>query len=302
MASPPTMTTTFDQLFADRLPYLEELIYKGYEENPDEYSVYANVKTSGRYKETDFMVAGLGLFPAKLEGADITSDTIEPSYYKDFVHVTYARATDVTMEALEDDQDAVLDDSAYELGYSARQTVEQLCANEFFNYAFTTTFAADGAAIYGAHTTAKGYVWNNSGAVDLDDAGLTQALVHFGTLYDEAGRRIRMLPELLIVPPQLEKDAYELVESMGKPGTADNDLNWFRTKGLRVHVNHYLSSTTAWFLWASSRRIKAKHFWRTRPRTITDVDFRSQNALTGMLFRCSQGVSDPRGLWGSTGS
>ena len=67
-------------------------------------------------------------------------------------------------------------------------------------------------------------------------------------------------------------------------------------------VSHYMSSTTAWFLWAGSRRIKAKFFWRRRPRTISDVDFRSQNGLTGMLFSCVPGVSDPRGLWGSTGS
>jgi phage major head subunit gpT-like protein len=296
------MRTTFADLYEDRLPYLEELIYNAYEEYPDEYSQVFNIRTSTRMMETDFMIAEFGLFPTKQEQADITVDSIEPSYKKDYTHLTYARGVIVSMEALEDDQDNVMANQAEGLGFAGRQTVEQVAWNEGFNRGFTTALAADAAAIYGAHTTAKGVAWDNSANADLDSAGLEDALTHFHSLLDEAGKKIRMQESWLIVPPALTYQAVRLVDSVNQPGTADNDINPYRGFNLRVFTSHYLSSSSAWFVWADSRQIKAKFWWRKRPTVVSDVDYWSQAGLTALLMRYSVGVSDPRGLYGSQGS
>lgn len=303
MATPPTMRDTFTELYRDRLPYLEELIYGAYEEHPDEYSVVFNVRSSSRMKETDFMVADFGLFPEKIEGADITTESISPSHQKTYLHLTYARGAIVTMEALQDDQDQIMNSQAEGLGFAARQTVEQIAWNAGFNNGFTTETAADGLSVYNtAHATAKGPTWSNRGAVDLDTPGLEQALTDYSNLIDEAGKKIRMRAAWLVVPPELTYQAVRLVESQGRAGSADNDINAFRGFNLKIFTSHYLSSSSAWFLWADSRMVKAKFWWRQRPKVVSDVDFWSQNGLTAMLMRFSVGVSDPRGLWGSSGA
>lgn len=303
------MRSSFRQLYEERLPYIEELIYDSYEEYPEEFSRVLNMRTSSRMKEQDFMVAGYGLFPELTEGADITTDAISPSYSKDFVHAWYARAAEITKPALQDDQDSLMADQAAGLGFAARQTVETICANEVFSAtAFTATgtgtgTAADQLSIYNtAHVISKtGETWSNSFAVDLDVPGLEAVLTSFATLKDESGKRIRMNAMHLIVPPQLMYQAVRLVESEGRPDTADNAINAFRNFNLRIIEGHYMTSTSAWFVWAAPSQIKAKFFWRQKLQVESEVDFWSKSGLTSADMRFSVGVSDPRGLVGSTG-
>jgi hypothetical protein len=203
------------------------------------------------------------------------------------------------MEAIEDDKDGVMAQQAKALGYSARQTVETIAANEWFNRGFTTSTAADGVAIYGSHTTAKGFTIDNSAAVDLDVGGLEMALTHFAELVSEAGNKIRMQAAVLIVPPPLQYQAKQLVQSINEPFTTGNQVNALKDFNLRVFVGHYMNNSTQWFLWGESSMIKAKWYWRKRPTPVKDTRYANQSALSGMLFRQSVGVSDYRGLWGS---
>lgn len=294
----PTMRATFDELFEDRHPYLANVMFLEYNEHPDEYSQLGYMDTSTRMKETDFMVAELGLFVQKPEGAPIQTDSIEPSFHKDFLHVTWARGVEVTMEAIEDDQDNIMADQAKALGYSARQTVELLAANAWFNLAFTTETSADGQSVYSTtHNTSGGFTISNRLAVDLGSAGLQAASTLFSDLVSEKGHKIRMEPQRLIVPTALQWVARELVESLNKPHEMSNTTNVM--KGLARFVSHYISLPTSWFLWGAQSQIKAKWYWRKRPTPVKDTRYSNQSGLTGMLFRCSQGTSDFRGLVGA---
>lgn len=299
MAGAPTMRATFDELFDQRHPYLSGLAWLSYQEHADEYSQVGNMQTSERMKETDFMVAELGLFEQKLEGAPIATDSISASFSKDFLMLTWAKGVEVTMEAIEDDKDGIMTDQAAALGYSARQTVEVLAANSWFNNAFTTETAADGVAVYGTHTTSDGFTITNLLQVDLDVAGLEAAMTHFADLVSEKGHKIRIVPENLIVPPPLQYVAYELTESTLRPDSDANAINALKRFGLNVRVGHYMSSSTAWFVWAAPSIIKAKWFWRKQPTPLKDTRYSNQSALSGLIFRQAVGVSDYRGLLGS---
>lgn len=295
----PTMRATFDELFEDRHPFLSNVMWLNYAEHPDEFSKLGNMNTSDQMKETDFMVAELGLFEEKPEGEAIAMDGIAPSYSKDFLHVTWAKGVEVTMEAIEDDKDGIMMDQAAALGYSARQTVETLAANEWLNNAFTTATSADGGAIYSSHTTAAGFTIDNSAAVDLDVGGVEMALTHMAELVSERGNKIRMQAAVIIVPPVLQFAAREIVESITRPDTNTGAKNVIQDFNLQVFVSHYLNSSTAWFVWAAADMIKAKWYWRKKPTPVKDTRYGNQSALSGMLFRQSVGVSDYRGLWGS---
>ncbi|MCP4573393.1 MAG: hypothetical protein GY838_13640 [bacterium] len=296
------LRSTFKDLYEERLPYLEELIYNAYDEHVDEYSQVLNMNTSSRMSETDFSVAEFGLFPTKAEGTDLTLDSIEPGYTKTHTHVTYARGTEVTKESLQDDQDGIMADQAYGLGFAGRQTVETVAFDEVFNNGFTTSTSADGLSIYNSsHELVKGGTWSNTASADLDVPSLEAALTHFAGLVDEAGKKIRMMASKLVVPTALLYQAIRLVESEGRPDTADRAKNAFRNFSISIFEGHYLSSSTAWFLCADARQLKAKFYWRQRPQVESEVDFWSKSGMTSMDLRFSVGVSDPRGLYGSTG-
>lgn len=295
----PTMRATFDDLYEDRHPFLAEVMWLSWAEHPDEYNKLGNIQTSSRMKETDFMVAELGQFEQKPEGTPIRTDSISPSFSKDFLHVTWAKGVEVTMEALEDDQDSIMMDQARALGYSARQTIETIAANEWFNNAFTTATSADGQPIYGTHTTALGFTIDNSFAVDLDVGGVEAMLTHFAELVSEAGNKIRMQARMIIVPPTLQFAAREIVESVTRSDNNTGAKNVLQEFNLQVFVSHYLNSSTAWFMWAEPSMIKAKWYWRKRPTPVKDTRYTNQSGLTGLIFRQSVGVSDYRGLAGS---
>lgn len=299
MASSPTHRGTIDKLFADKHPYLSSVQWMAFRERPDEYSIWGNVGTSDEMKEVDFMVAELGLVPQKLENAPIAVDSVLPSFQKEFLHLTFALGTEVSLEALQDDRFSIMRDMAKALGYSMRQTVELEAANEWFNLAFSTATAADNIAIYGTHTTAGGTTIDNALTVDLDIAGLRTVNTYFHNLRSERGHRIRGSMRTVIVPPDLEFAAIELLESQLKPGTADNNTNPLRRKGATYEVCHYLTSSTNFFAWDDKSQHKAKFYWRIRPQTIRDSRYSTQSALTGMYARFSVGVSDYRCLVGS---
>ena len=172
MASAPTGRGTIDKLFKNKHPFLSSVSWLSSTERPDEYSVFGNVLPSSDMKEVDFMVAELGQVPQKLENAPIATDSIIPSYQKEYLHLTYALGTEVSLEALQDDRHSIMKDMASALGYSMRQTIEISAANEWFNNAFSSATAADGVAIYGTHTTAGGTVYDNALTVDFDVAGI----------------------------------------------------------------------------------------------------------------------------------
>jgi hypothetical protein len=294
---------SFRKLYQDRLPYIEETIYNAYEEHEEQYSRVLNMKTSTRMKETDLMIADYTLFDEKPEGEDLTMDQIVESYDKDFVHATYAKGIEITKESLQDDQDSVMTERAEGLGFAARQTIEQIAFNECFNGGHTTTQSADAVPIYGSHALTRGGTFDNSTSADLDVGALEDMLTNFADLVDEAGKKIRMRPYCLIVGTALEGVARRLLRSQWLPGTDSNDVNdYIQSRNLMLVVCNYLDSTTSWYGTSDPRLIKAKFYWRQRPEVESEVDFMSKSGLTSMDFRCSTGVSDWRGLYGSSGS
>lgn len=296
-------TTSFRKLYADQVPFLEELIINVGEEWPELYSRVTKVGNSTRPKETDLMIAPYGQFDAFPEGADLTTDTLTESYQKDFTMAAYAKGIAVTKHALRFDQNSLMADRATGLAMSARETVEQIVWNACYGNGFTTSFSADGAPIFGSHNLTRGGSVSNATSGDLDFAGLEDAIAHFPDLYDEAGKRVTMTPKKLIVGISNEANARRLLNSMYVPDNDTNAVNdYIQSRGLELIVAPWLPSPTMWFVIADTPYIKAKTYWAWRPELDTDVDFLSKSGMTSLDFCLSAGVSDWRGLYGSSGA
>ena len=118
------------------------------------------------------------------------------------------------------------------------------------------------------------------------------------------GLLIAAKPKKLIIPADLQFVATRLLQSEGRVGTADNDLNAIRSMSAVPDgwsVNHYLTDTDAWFMLTDVPN-GLKHFTRSAMATSMDADFDTGNSRYKARERYSFGVSDPLGIFGSPGA
>ena len=129
-------------------------------------------------------------------------------------------------------------------------------------------------------------------------------MINIAAFTDERGLLIAARPRRLIVPPALQFVATRLLETEGRVGTADNDINALRNNGSipeGYSVNHFLTDTHAFFIITDVPN-GMKHFQRTALETSMDGDFDTGNVRYKARERYSFGVSDPLGIYGSPGT
>lgn len=76
---------------------------------------------------------------------------------------------------------------------------------------------------------------------------------------DEAGDKIAIRPDVLVVPPGLQQTAHVLLESMQKPGTANNDVNWIGDRPMAPVTWRWLTDSDGWFLGQRSKGVRIYH-------------------------------------------
>ena len=129
-------------------------------------------------------------------------------------------------------------------------------------------------------------------------------MINIAAFTDERGLLIAARPRRLIVPPALQFVATRLLETDGRVGTSDNDINALRNNGSipeGYSVNHFLTDTNAFFIITDVPN-GMKHFNRTALETSMDGDFDTGNVRYKARERYSFGVSDPLGIYGSPGT
>ena len=175
---------------------------------------------------------------------------------------------------------------------------------KMWNNTTATTYATgfDGLALASAsHTCLDDDVtlYSNYGNGALGFSQLESMLVYFDTVPDDMGRINPKIPTRLYVHPQLRREGRELIGSPGKPGTADNDLNYFQDWDLSMVVGHRLTGATAWGGMAfNDKNYDIKAFVSQKP------DFKVQDApdLSRSTIVTSEnwfqfGFGDPRAAY-----
>jgi phage major head subunit gpT-like protein len=282
-------------------PGLRAVFFNEFSRWTAEYPQYMNVLTSKRKYEEDQLITGLGVMPQKNEGAAVIYEDISQGYKTTYTHLTYAHAIRVTQEMYEDDLYRIMSDLTGALARAAQQRKEVLCA-DILNNAFANAFAGtDGVSLINTvHPLSIGGTQNNLvTAADLSAASLQDGIETLETCRDEKGLNLAIRAKLLIVPPQEQWTAYELLKSEYKPGTSDNELNAILGKSLKFMVNHYLTDTDAWFLLGEGHKLNL--FERAPISFNKGNDFDTQDAKFLARMRLSAGWSDWRAVTGSAG-
>jgi len=292
----------------DLIPGVKTWFGLKYKEYPIEYKDIFEIGKSTRAFEEEAGVTGFGLAAVKTEGAGIAYDSQEQGFVNRYTHITYGLGFIITREMYEDGIAVTISlRRANALAFSIRQTKEIIGAN-VLNRAFTAAYTmganSDGKELCATdHPNKSGGTWSNelTVAADLSEAALEQACIDISNFTTDRGLTIAIMPQQLIIPADLEFDAFRILESIGQSGTANNDTNALRAskkfpKG--IAVNHYLTDTNNWFI-RTNCPDGLKYMERRADAFGSENDFDTENAKFKATFRGSFGWSDPRGIFGS---
>lgn len=300
-----------DLFLQDMLPALDELIFRRFDPFPPQFTKVFRVLSSNRSIEQTTQLSGLGLFPKIAEGEPIKYDQPVQGFDKTYVHDQFGLAFQITRVMVDDDKFSIIKKMATELGRSARETLEIRVASHF-NNGFSSSYPGpDGKPLFATdHPLVKsGETQANRPAVgmDLDVSSLQIALTEFRKQKDSSGKKIRVPAKTLIVPPDLEFVAAEILSGTMRADTANNTVNAFRYRDGFGPFNNffvwdYLTDPDAWFIITDKEDTELRFYWREKPVTVHDTDWETRSIKTGMWFRYSSGWSDFYGVYGSPGA
>ncbi len=272
-----------------------------------------HMETSGRNIEKDSSASGLSKLVRRGEGQAITYEDEIQGFDVTYTHVEDALGTSVSNKLYEDDQFNVILKKPTHLARARVRTQEQMMA-DVFNYGFTANggglspfTSGDALALFSASHTREdgGAVQNNLTTADLNEASIENALVGIRTTLDHKGQLFMAKGDTLVVAPALEKEAYILMNSIQRVGTANNDVNPYQGR-LKVVVWDFLGSAaggsdTAWFIMDSS--LHQLNFFERSDRGLEGPywDFDTKTAKWSVDVRHSVGFSSWRGVYGSKG-
>lgn len=280
---------------------------KAYDEYRVEWTDLFDKYTSRKAFEEDVGVTSFGLFQVKPEGNGVAYDTEQQGFTTRYTHINYALGFIITKEMFDDDQyDVAGERRAKGLAYAGRQSKENIGAN-VYNRAFSTSYTGgDGAAMISAsHPNVVGGTWSNKPSVDsnVSEAALEQAVIDIARFKNDRGLLIQVMPESIIAAPEQMFEFERILKSQYRVGGADNDINALVSMGKfpgGLKVNHYLTSTTAWFI-RTNAPDGLKYFERKGDAFTEDNDWDTENAKFKATFRCSFGWTDPRAIYGCAG-
>jgi len=294
------------QLLKELLPGLNALFGMEYAKYGEEHKEIFEQETSDRSFEEETKLSGFSAAPVKDEGSAIEYDNAQEAWTARYTHETIAMGFSVTEEAIEDNLYDSLSARYTKALARAMAYTKQVKGAAILNDAFSTTYG-DGVALCStAHPLVSGGTNSNtpSVAADLNETSLEAAVIQIGQWTDERGLLIAARPRKLVIPSNLQFVATRLLETEGRVGTADNDVNALKNNGSIPEgytVNHYLTDTDAWFLMTDVPN-GLKHFVRSPMATSMDADFDTGNSRYKARERYSFGVSDPLGIFGSPGA
>jgi len=296
------------QLLKELLPGLNALFGMEYAKYGEEHAEIYETESSDRSFEEETKLSGFGAAPVKDEGSAISYDNAQEAWTARYNHETIAMGFSITEEAIEDNLYDSLSSRYTKALARAMAYTKQVKAAAILNNAFDSSYTyGDGKELCATdHPLVSGGTNSNELATpaDLNETSLEAAIIQIAGWTDERGLLIAAKPSKLVVPPDLQFVADRLMETEGRVGTADNDINALRNMGAipgGYTVNHYLTDTNGWFLLTDIPN-GLKHFVRTPMSTSMDADFDTGNSRYKARERYSFGVSDPLGIFGSAGA
>ena len=295
------------QLVIELEPGLNALFGLEYDRYENQTAEIFETESSDRAFEEEVMLGGFANASVKPEGQGVTYDDAQETYTARYTNETVALAFALTEEAVEDNlYDKISTRYTKALARSMANT-KQVKGSNIINNSTTSGYTGgDGALLVSAsHPTLSGNQTNVlTTAADLNETSLEAALIQISQMKDERGLKIALRGMKLILPVNLQFVAERLLNSAGRVGTADNDINAIKSMGMVPQgyvINNFLTDTDAWYVKTDAPN-GLKHFNRAPIRTAMEGDFDTGNVRYKARERYSFGWSDWRGIFGTPGA
>ena len=297
------------QLLKELLPGLNALFGLEYAKYGDETIAIFETESSDRSFEEETKLSGFSAAPVKGEGSAIEYDNAQEAWTARYTHETIAMGFSLTEEAIEDNLYDSLSSRYTKALARAMAYTKQVKGASVLNNAFSGSGVTygDGKTLCATdHPLVSGGTNSNRPTVgtDLNETSLEAAVIQIAAWTDERGLLIAAKPRKLLVPPALQFVATRLLETEGRVGTTDNDLNALKSNGAIPEgyaINHFFTDNNAWFLTTDVPN-GLKHFVRQAWVTSSDSDFDTGNMRFKARERYSFGWSDSLGTYGSAGA
>jgi hypothetical protein len=285
-----------------------------------QYTHYLNEMNSEDAYEIDYELSGTGPMPEMPEGTRPIADGIVQGNTKKYIHLQYGLLSSATRQLVADDKYGIIKQIPKAHGRSALFGREAVGAS-LLNLGGTTLTTNTGVSLFntqqpllgGAEATnlapgisniisASGTYPNRPNPdTDFSFTALQQAINIFTRMPDGRGIPVHVQPRHVLHPPELRWIVREVLGSPGKPGTMDNDLNALQADMITGLELNYLTSPSAWFLFAEKDGHQCKFYEREPIMAQTDDDFATQVLLFLSTQRFSVGATTWYGTFGSYG-
>ena len=240
----------FQKIFADRFAraQLADMLPQLYSFPPDNGREDMRWSDVGAYGDIPQFTGSVN-YQSATQGYDTTA-----------THLEFASGVQVERSLFEYDQYNIMDQRPAGLASAVVRTRQTHGARMFtLGFSVDTFFYnnSENVALFSnSHTTNAAGVstangFDNLAVSALSATALSAARIQMVGFRDDVANRIAVVPDEIWIPPDLYEIAYEIVASMGKVDTAENNRN-VHEGAYRVVEWNYLSDANDWFLVDSS--------------------------------------------------
>lgn len=276
-----------------------------------------NMESSATADEKLFPIGGLSSRGWNFEDSGrVLYDEIVKGYEETVTHHEFAKGVTIERKLIDDNRISRAVNAVEALGDSAFRMREKAGANVFIN-AFSAATSetlddygtdATGADLVALCSTAHprhpgdSTTDSNEGTSALSAANVSTIRRTMVEFVDMNGDLINVMPDELLVPPELEDTALEIVRSAQDPASANNAINP-QAGRFTVKVWNYLTDANAWFMIDSGRRRQSLHWFDRIPLEFNnESDFETYIAKFSAYMRFSLAWSDWRWIYGNNPS
>jgi hypothetical protein len=288
----PIMATAFDGVYNLR---------------KDEYKQIFDVRNAP-YDRNQFIqpfLYGFDAAPEIAEGQPITYDTGGELYSSIYLYRRFGMAFALTDTLVEDgDHIAIGTTYAKHQAQAIIETKERRCAN-VLNRAFNSSYpGGDGTTLISStHMTANGGTFSNvlSSAAVLSQTSFEQILIQIRNAVNANNFPIVLKAKELVVNPSNMMTALTILKSVGRTGTANNDVNpvqYITSLDTDPTVMSRLTSTIAWFVHTDADD-GLQVIQRTKLKKEMLGDFETSSMRYKASERYIEGWTDPRTVFGT---
>lgn len=298
-------------------PQLTEAFYIGFSDNARRASlipVIFDTRTSQRAFEEHLGVGQFGSEGWNFEQSGrVQYDQRNKGYVKRYTHVEFAKGFIVQRKLVDDNLTDISFDDARELGDAAFRKREKGAASVLNNAFISAGTNQDGLTIAGPDGVAlchaahphsadePSVTQSNKVTKALTASALSEVRRAHMQLEDDRGDIMDVMPNELIVPPELEDTALTVGGSLLDPATANNAINP-QSGRFGVRCWHYLTAAKNWFIADSARRARSLLWYERIPLEFArEEDFDTLQAKFRAYMRYSYGIRDWAWVYGSEG-